>query len=131
MGKRRGLSYQKRVADINRIYDQHVKDGVPNREIWRRFIYPEFAISERQFYNILNASAESKNVIPADAQLYFDFSYDDQGKSIVKRILNDIRVDLSGEFDQNFERQAFSVRHGNDTEAHFDLVGIFLLTLAR
>lgn len=28
-------------------------------------------------------------------------------KSIVKRILNDIRVDLSGEFDQNFERQAF------------------------
>ena len=80
MGKRRGLSYQKRVADINRIYDQHVKDGVPNREIWRRFIYPEYAISERQFYNILNASAESKNVIPADAQLYFDFSYYDQGK---------------------------------------------------
>jgi len=28
-------------------------------------------------------------------------------KSIVKRILNDIRVDLSDEFDQNFERQAF------------------------
>ena len=25
MGKRRGLSYQKRVADINRIYDQHIK----------------------------------------------------------------------------------------------------------
>lgn len=28
-------------------------------------------------------------------------------KSIIKRILNDIRVDLSDEFDQNFERQAF------------------------
>lgn len=58
MGKRRGLSYQKRVADINRIYDQHIKDGVPNREIWRRFIYPEYAISERQFYNILKASPD-------------------------------------------------------------------------
>lgn len=80
MGKRRGLSYLKRVADINRIYDQHVKDGVPNREIWRRFIYPEYAISERQFYNILKASAESKNVIPADAQPYLDFWNDEQGK---------------------------------------------------
>ena len=28
-------------------------------------------------------------------------------KTIIKRILNDIRVDLSDEFDQNFERQAF------------------------
>jgi phage gpG-like protein len=28
-------------------------------------------------------------------------------KTIIKRILNDIRVDLSDEFDQNFEREAF------------------------
>ena len=60
MGKRRGLSYQKRVADINRIYDRHIK--------------------ERQFYNILKASAESKNEIPADAQPYLDFWNDEQGK---------------------------------------------------
>ena len=39
MAKRRGVSYKKRVADINRIYDQHAKEGVPNREIWRRYIY--------------------------------------------------------------------------------------------
>lgn len=131
MGKRRGLSYQKRVADINRIYDRHIKDGVPNREIWRRFIYPEYAISERQFYNILKASAESKNVIPADAQPYLDFGMMSKEKTIIKRILNDIRVDLSDEFDQNFEREAFSARHGNGTEAPFDQVGIFLLIQAR
>lgn len=80
MGKRRGLSYQKRVADINRIYDQHVKDGVPNREIWRRFIYPEYAISERQFYNILKASAGITFFDSADAQPYLDFWNDEQGK---------------------------------------------------
>lgn len=80
MRERRGLSYQKRVTDINRIYDDHVRRGLSNREIWRRFIYPVYAISERQFYNILNASAESKNVIPADAQLYLDFWHDEQGK---------------------------------------------------
>lgn len=63
MTKRRGVSYQKRVEDINRIYDREVKRGVPNREIWRRYIYPVYAISERTFYNVLNASAEEKNVI--------------------------------------------------------------------
>lgn len=63
MTKRRGVSYQKRVEDINRIYDREVRRGVPNREIWRRYIYPEYAISERTFYNMLNASAEERNVI--------------------------------------------------------------------
>ncbi len=55
--KRRGKSYAKRVADINRIYDSHVKSGLSNREIWRRYIYPQYAISERTFYNLLKASA--------------------------------------------------------------------------
>lgn len=63
MTKRRGVSYKKRVEDINRIYDREVRRGVPNREIWRRYIYPVYAISERTFYNILNASAEERNVI--------------------------------------------------------------------
>lgn len=58
MVKRRGHSYDKRVADVNRIYDQYAKSGLPNREIWRRYIYPVFAISERTFYNLLNASSE-------------------------------------------------------------------------
>lgn len=63
MPKRRGVSYQKRVEEINRIYDREAKRGVPNREIWRRYIYPVYAVSERTFYNILNASAEEKNAI--------------------------------------------------------------------
>lgn len=60
MGKRRrGASYRKRVADINRIYGEHVKSGLSNREIWLRYIYPVYAISERTFYNILKAPAPS------------------------------------------------------------------------
>ncbi|WP_211475897.1 MULTISPECIES: hypothetical protein [Bacteroidaceae] len=73
MGKRHGVSYQKRVADINRIYDRYVRTGVPNREIWRRYIYPVYGISERTFYNILNASADPRNDLPEDTQLFFNF----------------------------------------------------------
>lgn len=57
---RRGVSYQKRVTDVNRIYDQHAKSGLSNREIWRRFIYPFYAISERTFYNMLKVSEDKK-----------------------------------------------------------------------
>ena len=63
MAKRRGVSYQKRVEEINRIYDQYARRGIPNREIWRRYVYPVYAITERTFYNILNASANEKNRI--------------------------------------------------------------------
>lgn len=66
MAKRRGVSYKKRVEEVNRIYDQEVRRGIPNREIWRRFIYPVYGITERTFYNILNASAEEKNRIADD-----------------------------------------------------------------
>ena len=71
MAKRRGVSYQKRVTDINRIYDEHAKRGLPNREIWRRFVYPVYGISERTFYNILNASSEPKNEVPKELDLFF------------------------------------------------------------
>ena len=33
MGKRHGVSYQKRVAEVNRIYDHYASHGVPNREM--------------------------------------------------------------------------------------------------
>ena len=81
MQKRCGVSYQKRVEEINRIYDQHAKSGISNREIWRRYIYPVYAITERTFYNILKASAESKNKIADDTRqlLLFDFD-NDNGK---------------------------------------------------
>lgn len=55
MGKKPGMSYLKRVADINRIYDLHAKQGIPNREIWHRYIYPVHGICERTFYNLLKA----------------------------------------------------------------------------
>lgn len=71
MAKRRGVSYQKRVTDINRIYDEYAKKGLPNREIWRRYIYPVYGISERTFYNILNASSEPKNEVPPELDLFF------------------------------------------------------------
>lgn len=66
MAKRLGVSYKKRVEEVNRIYDREVRRGIPNREIWRRFIYPVYGITERTFYNILNASAEEKNRIADD-----------------------------------------------------------------
>lgn len=77
MAKRRGVSYKKRVEEINRIYDREVKRGVPNREIWRRYIYPVYGITERTFYNILNASAEDKNKIADDTRQLLLFNYDD------------------------------------------------------
>ena len=78
MAKRRGVSYQKRVTDINRIYDEHAKRGLSNREIWRRFVYPVYGISERTFYNILHASCEPKNEVPSDVQMFLDFDYGEQ-----------------------------------------------------
>lgn len=78
MAKRRGASYQKRVTDINRIYNQHAKSGISNREIWRRFVYPVYAISERTFYNLLNASCDPKNEVPQEAQTFLQFDFDDE-----------------------------------------------------
>jgi len=78
MAKPRGMSYKKRVADINRIYDQYAKSGLSNREIWRRYIYPEYGISERTFYNIMNATAGLENpVVASDMPSLFDLQCDD------------------------------------------------------
>ena len=66
----------KRVLEISRIYGEHIKSGLSNREIWLRYIYPVYAISERTFYNILNASASS---IPEDEPEYPTL-FDDNGK---------------------------------------------------
>lgn len=77
MANRHGVSYQKRVADVNRIYDHWASLGIPNREIWRRYIYPVYGISERTMYNLLNASANPKNEVPADTQLLLKFDFDE------------------------------------------------------
>lgn len=77
MNKKRGMSYRKRVEDINRIYDRHARSGLSNREIWRRYIYPVYAISERTFYNIMNATAGLETpVVASDMPSLFDFMGD-------------------------------------------------------
>lgn len=52
----KGCSYEKRVAEVNSIYDEYAKTGLSNREIWRRYIYPVYGISEKTFYNYINAA---------------------------------------------------------------------------
>lgn len=77
MANRRGVSYQKRVEEINRIYDYWAKRGVSNREIWRRYVYPVYGLSERTLYNILNASADEKNIIADDTRQLLLFKDED------------------------------------------------------
>ena len=55
-----GCSYAFRVEDIVRIYDEHSRSGLSNREILRRYIWPKYHICEKTFYNIINASADPK-----------------------------------------------------------------------
>lgn len=59
-GPVKGCSYAWRVKDVARIYDEHARSGLSNREILRRYIWPVHHISERTFYNIINASADPK-----------------------------------------------------------------------
>ena len=49
-----------RVEDIVRIYDEHSRSGLSNREILRRYIWPKYHICEKTFYNIINASADPR-----------------------------------------------------------------------
>lgn len=73
MAKKRGISYRKRVAAINRIYDQYARSGLSNREIWRRYIYPEYGITERTFYNMMNATADPERpAVASDMPSLFD-----------------------------------------------------------
>lgn len=50
-----GESYKRRVLEINAIYDKYARSGLSNREIIRRYIYPIYPISEKTFYNMMNA----------------------------------------------------------------------------
>ena len=77
-----GLSYAQRVADINRIYDQHARSGLSNREILRRFIWPRYHISEKTFYNMINASAHPDVVDKIEQlQLSLDFDADPEAST--------------------------------------------------
>lgn len=73
--KRSGRGYEKRVADINRVYDMYARSGLSNREIWRRYIYPVYGICERTLYNVINASCVTGNAVKMEAEgfLFEDF----------------------------------------------------------
>lgn len=82
MAEKRGMSYRKRVEEINRIYDQHARSGLSNREIWRRYIYPAYWISERTFYNIMNATAGPEGpAVASGAPSLFDILDDESDKT--------------------------------------------------
>lgn len=70
--KRRGRSYAKRVAEINRIYDVYSKTGLSNREIWRRYVYPVYAICERSFYRMLKKPVPDEREMMSQGLLFPD-----------------------------------------------------------
>lgn len=70
---RKGKNYKHRVARVNSIYDRYASLGYSNREIWRRYIYPVFYVSERTFYNLLKASADPRNDVDTELQMTLDF----------------------------------------------------------
>lgn len=71
-GRVRGYSYMQRVADINRIYAEHVSSGLSNREILRRYIQPKYPVSESTLYNILKAEYKLDALRKDDYPSLFD-----------------------------------------------------------
>lgn len=70
----KGCSYARRVIEVNAIYDEYAKTGLSNREIWRRYIYPVYGITEKTFYNYINAAANPKIIEKRkDPQLNFSW----------------------------------------------------------
>lgn len=65
--KRKGRSYERRVAAVNAVYDRWARFGLSNREIWRRYVWPRWGVSERTFYNMLYAPAKPGLVTKATA----------------------------------------------------------------
>ena len=88
--ERRGLSYDKRVANVNAVYDAYVKTGLSNREIWKRYVWPRWGMSERTFYNMLYAPARpgvtSKNQLAKEGLLFPEEEFQDSGRSESKTL---------------------------------------------
>ena len=55
-------SYIKRVSRFRAIWVSHSDSGLSNREIWRRFIYPQMGISERTMYYYLAYNNKRLNI---------------------------------------------------------------------
>lgn len=75
----RGSSYERRVEQVNRIYQSHSAKGLSNREIWYRHIYPVYGICERTFYNLLKASSGTGDALRVDSSpTLFDILRDEE-----------------------------------------------------
>lgn len=61
-----GNSVRKRIREVNEIYDRYVRDGLSNREIWRRYVWPVYGISERTFYDYLMRDDRLREVSPPE-----------------------------------------------------------------
>jgi hypothetical protein len=61
-----------RVEGINAIYDTYARQGLSNREIWRRYVYPTYGVSERTFYNILKAPTRMEERDARQLSISFD-----------------------------------------------------------
>ena len=55
-----GRMYAHRVSEVVRIYEEHAKSGLSNREILRQYIWPIYPMCEATFYNLINASADDR-----------------------------------------------------------------------
>lgn len=77
MERRRGVSYQKQLRDVNDIYNRHARSGLSNREIWRRYVYPLYGISERTFYNLIGREDDASVRIDDDSRQYLLFKDSD------------------------------------------------------
>lgn len=71
------MSYQKRLREVNDIYNRYARIGLSNREIWRRHVYPVYGISERTFYNLIGREDESSVRIDDDSLQYLLFKDSD------------------------------------------------------
>ena len=84
MAKRRGVSYEKRVEEIYRIYVPPPDLAVRYTAFGILVVYPVYAVTERTFYNILNASADaSKKIADEETRQLLLFNDDDyeQGRA--------------------------------------------------
>lgn len=79
------MSYRKRVEEVNRIYDREARRGLSNREIWRRYVYPVYGLSERAFYYMLKASSRPSAQLPEDVMQLLLFRDDVPDKCPLRR----------------------------------------------
>lgn len=87
--RRRGRSYEMRVAAVNELYDRFSRTGLSNREIWRRYIYPRFGIDESTMYRMLKAAGREElrdqRSMNAEGFLFPEFEEEQRGLEFFRK----------------------------------------------